>query len=268
MKIAKIMGNPLIRLASNIVYAIACCTTGILSHSWWFIAIGGYYIVLSMARYYLLHILRKEPSREQTATKTTGILLIVLSVCIAGINTLSVIKDRGTVFHKIIMITIAVYAFTKITVSIWGLAKLKKHSLPLMRSLRNIAFADALVSIYTMQRSMLVTFPGMAPSQIQFFNIFTGTAVWLVTLFLGINLIGGKRITMAKSKFVQANEKIAETVSNGYKKIENGVVNGYKKIETGVVNGYTKIEDKFVDTFLKKDGETIEEAKARLKREE
>ena len=58
MKITKIMGNPLIRLASNIVYAIACCTTGILSHSWWFIAIGGYYIVLSMVRYYLLHILR------------------------------------------------------------------------------------------------------------------------------------------------------------------------------------------------------------------
>lgn len=45
-------------------------------------------------------------------------------------------------------------------------------------------------------------------------------------------------------------------------------MNGYKKIETGVVNGYTKIEDKFVDTFLKKDGETIEEAKARLKRKE
>ena len=29
-----------------------------------------------------------------------------------------------------------------------------------------------------------------------------------------------------------------------------------------------KIEDKFVDTFLKKDGETIEEAKARVKEEQ
>ena len=42
---------------------------------------------------------------------------------------------------------------------------------------------------------------------------------------------------------------------------------GYKKIEQGVVGGYTKIEDKFVDTYLTKDGETIEEAKARLKKE-
>ena len=41
---------------------------------------------------------------------------------------------------------------------------------------------------------------------------------------------------------------------------------GYKKIEKGVVDGYTKIEDKFVDNYLTKDGETVEEAKKRLKK--
>jgi uncharacterized protein YutE (UPF0331/DUF86 family) len=43
-------------------------------------------------------------------------------------------------------------------------------------------------------------------------------------------------------------------------------VDGYKKIEKAVVTGYTKIEDKFVDSFLTKDGETVEEAKERLKK--
>ena len=62
---------------------------------------------------------------------------------------------------------------------------------------------------------------------------------------------------MAKSKLVQANEKIAE-----------GVVGGYKKIENSVVGTYQKIEDKFVDQFLTKDGETVSDAKARLKEEE
>ena len=52
------------------------------------------------------------------------------------------------------------------------------------------------------------------------------------------------------------------------KKIEQAVVDGYKKVEESVVGGYKKIEDKFVDTFLKKDGETIEEAKARIKEEQ
>ena len=59
------------------------------------------------------------------------------------------------------------------------------------------------------------------------------------------------------SKIVDAN-----------KKIENAVVGGYKKIEDTVVGGCKKVEDKFVDTFLKKDGEAIEEAKERLQQEQ
>ena len=62
---------------------------------------------------------------------------------------------------------------------------------------------------------------------------------------------------MAKSKFIKVNEKIAEKVTNGFQKM-NGAV----------VGGYTKIEDKFVDRYLTKDGETIEEAKKRLKQEQ
>lgn len=50
---------------------------------------------------------------------------------------------------------------------------------------------------------------------------------------------------MAKSKLIKANEKIAEKV----------------------VNVYEKIEDRFVDNYLTKEGETIEEAKDRLKNE-
>ena len=84
---------------------------------------------------------------------------------------------------------------------------------------------------------------------------------------------------MAKSKLVQANDRIAEAVVGGYKKIEDGVVGGYKKIEEGVVGGYKKIEngavggfnkiaDKFVDNFLTKEGESVEEAKERLAAEQ
>lgn len=73
---------------------------------------------------------------------------------------------------------------------------------------------------------------------------------------------------MAKSKLVKANEKIAESVVGGYKKIEDGVVGGYKKIEDGAVGGFKKITDKFVDNFLTKEGESIEEAKARLAAEQ
>ena len=51
------------------------------------------------------------------------------------------------------------------------------------------------------------------------------------------------------------------------KKIENTAVGSYNKIEKSVVDGYTKIEDKFVERYLTKDGETVGEAKKRLKDE-
>ena len=66
------------------------------------------------------------------------------------------------------------------------------------------------------------------------------------------------------SKFVEANEKIAEGVVKGYKKIEDGVVGGYKKIETGVVEGFGKVTDKCVEVLFAKDGESVEDARKRL----
>ena len=62
---------------------------------------------------------------------------------------------------------------------------------------------------------------------------------------------------MAKSKLVEINEKIAEKV-----------VGGYKKIEEGAVGGFNRIADNFVDNFLTKEGESVEEARERLVKEQ
>ena len=61
---------------------------------------------------------------------------------------------------------------------------------------------------------------------------------------------------MAKSKLVKVNEKIADEV-----------VSDYKKIEDGFVDGFNKISDRFVESYLTKDGESVDEAKARLNQE-
>ena len=281
MKIMKRVWNPYASLLINSLYAVGNCAIGLLSHSWWFITAGAYYAVLSAARFCVMNTARKAKDYTDGAAfarRTTGILLIVLSVCLVGINILSAVKERGTNFHEIVMIAIAVYAFSKITLAIIGIARARQCASQFTKTLRNISFADSVVSIYSLQRSMLVSFPGMKPSEIQLFNVLTGTAAWIIVLFLGINLLGGKYVNMAKSRIVKVAAKITESVTDGYKKVEQGVVDGYKKVEQGVVDGYkkieqsvaggyAKIEDKFVDTYLTREGETIEEAKERLRKE-
>lgn len=61
---------------------------------------------------------------------------------------------------------------------------------------------------------------------------------------------------MAKSKLLKAN-----------KKIEENVIKNFRKINDAVIENYTKIEDKFVDQYLTRNGETVADAKARLKKQ-
>ena len=70
------------------------------------------------------------------------------------------------------------------------------------------------------------------------------------------------------AKMADMNEKIAKTVTEGYKKIEDGVVEGYKKIENGVVEGFNKVSDKFIDALFTREGESVEDAKKRLSEKE
>ena len=253
-------------VAANIAFAAYQGVLGFVLHSWWFITLSVYYVLLSVMRFAILRMPQDQASGG-FVRRFTGIMLMVLAWCLSGTVILCTMKERGVRHHEIVMITLALYAFIKVTLGIMNLVKAARHASSAWVCLRNISLADALVSICSLQRSMLVSFGDMAQADIVLFNVLTGSGVCLIVFILGLNLTGGKRITMAKSKMAEANEKIAEGVVKGYKAIEKGVVDGYKKVEQGVVSGFTKIEDKFVDRYLTRDGETVEEAKARLKKE-
>ena len=262
--------SPYLSFGLHLLYAVGHMALGVYLRSWWFITTGVYYAVLAASRWLVWWLWRRAKGDSAAVSRTpqyVGRLLVLLSCCVAGINVLAIVEGRGTAFHEIVMITIATYTFTRITIAVVEMVRARRHPSPLIQTLRNLSLASACVSVYSMQRSMLVSFPGLPMAEIQFLNICTGTAVWLIVLSLGINLMGGKYTTMAKSKIVKVGQKIAAAVTDGYHAIETGVVDGYKKIEKGVVDGYTKVEDTFVDTYLTREGETVEDAKSRLKGE-
>lgn len=258
MKKITVEQTAILSLCINIAYGVYNLVTGLLSHTWWYITLGLYFSILGIMRFSVLQIKRKADnvSDESFAKKFTGIMLTVLSVCLIGTVILSSVTERGVNHGIIAMIAIATYSFTKVTMAIINLVKARKNDSAVIKTLRSISFCDAFVSIASLQRSMLVTFSGMDEKSILILNIFTGSAVCLIVFITGLELIEGKLYKMAKSKIVQANKKIADTV-----------VDGYKKIENAVVGGYTKIEDMFVDMYLTHDGETAEEAKERLKKQ-
>ncbi len=189
----KIFKSAMLSLVINILYGIYNLIVGVITDSWWFLTAGTYYLILSIMRYSVLRAKRK---RIKNFLKPfTGIMLMMLSVPLSGMVVLASIKDRGTDFHEIAMITIALYTFTKFTLATINLVKSKRNTPERIKILRNISFADAFVSIFSLQRSMLVSFEGMTANHIRIMNIVTGSAVCAIIFMLGFNLIYKKKST-------------------------------------------------------------------------
>lgn len=265
----RIVVKAVLSLVFNLLFAFYNGIVGFLSSSPIFVASAAYYLLLCVMRFLAVFYIRKRKMQDSRAlTSAIGILLILLSILFHSMVIVSMKDKTAAIYGTITMITIASFTFTKITTAAVTAVKHRKEKSWLYRSVNAVRYSEVAVSLLTMQQSMLVSFEGADEKSAVILNACTGAGVCFFILALGIRILKRKEIKMSKSKFVKANEKIAETVVDAYKKVEDTVVDGYKKVENAVVSGYTKIEDKFVDRYLKKDGETVEDAKKRLKKEE
>ncbi len=190
MQMNKTLKFALISLLFNMIYSVYHIVFGITTQSWWLFSIGIYYAILSIVRFVVL----QHKGKKRFVIQFTGIMLMVLSLSLVGTVILAFIKDRGTVFHLIVMLAIAVYAFTKITLATIKWIKARKSTSAKLITLRNISFADAFVSIFSLQRSMLVSFEGMSEIEIRFMNLATGSAVCIIVFLLGLNLVHTKKL--------------------------------------------------------------------------
>ncbi len=188
MRMDRTLKLALVSLLFNMVYSAYHIIFGIATHSWWFFTIGIYYAILSIVRFVVLQHKRE----KHFIIRFTGIMLMVLSLSLVGTVILTFVKDRGTVFHLIVMLAIAVYAFTKITLATIKWIKARKSKSVKLITLRNISFADAFVSIFSLQRSMLVSFEEMTEMEIRIMNVATGSAVCIIVFLLGLNLLHTK----------------------------------------------------------------------------
>ena len=187
MKTDNLITTASLVLVINTAYAVGNLLLGVSKVSWWFITLGVYYIILSTMR--LTAIIMSRKIKSGVTSKYVGVMLMVTALPLLAIVFLCFVKEVGSQFHEIIMIAMAAYAFTKITLAIINLIKVRKGSSEVEKSLRNISLADALVSIASLQRSMLVSFGDMSASDIKIFNVLTGTGVSVLIFLLGLNLV-------------------------------------------------------------------------------
>ena len=70
----------------------------------------------------------------------------------------------------------------------------KEELAQIIRDTKDPRIADAFVSIFALQRSMLVSFEGMNETEIIIMNAVLGSAVCIIVFLLGLNLVRSKKI--------------------------------------------------------------------------
>ena len=202
----------LISLLFNIVFTTYHIVFGIATRSWWLFTVGVYYAVLSIVRSAVIQT-KKE---NNFTTKFTGVMLMLLSLSLVGTVILAVVRDRGIVMYDSVMIAVAVYSFTKITIAIINLVKARNATSEKLVSLRNISLSDACVSIYALQRSMLVSFGDMSETDICIFNAVIGAVVCVTVFLLGLNLARHKKILFRNLNEQNDKNQISENDSSDF----------------------------------------------------
>ena len=173
-------------LLINIAYAAVNVALGLISPSAWFVTMGAYYLVLAVVRFVALISSKKE--ENPFLLGFSSVLFMTLSLPLIGMVILSSARERGMELHEILMITMALYAFTKVTLAIINLCEARKYKSDAVKVMRCVSFADALVPIASLQRSMLLSFGDMAEADIRLFNILTGSGVCVIVFILGLLL--------------------------------------------------------------------------------
>ena len=150
-------------LVWNALYGIFQLWLGFYHHTFWFYSLGAYYTCLGVMRFFLVrHTTRYAPGeRMQTELKkyrACGIVFLVMNLALALIIFFMIYWNRTFEHHMITAIAMAAYTFTALTTAIINVIKYRKYNSPVFSASKAISLAAALVSMLTLESTMLTTF--------------------------------------------------------------------------------------------------------------
>ena len=150
-------------LAWNALYGLFQLWLGFYHHTFWFYSLGAYYICLGVMRFFLLLHTRRYAPGEKMQTelvkyRACGWVFLLMNLALALIIFFMVYWNRTFEHHMITAIAMAAYTFTAFTVAIVSAVKYRKYRSPVYSAAKAISLAAALVSMLTLESTMLTTF--------------------------------------------------------------------------------------------------------------
>ena len=195
--------------AWNTLYGIFQLWLGFYHRTFWFYSLGAYYICLAIMRFFLVRHTRKYAPGERMQAelakyRACGIVFLVMNLALALIIFFMVYWNRTFEHHMITAIAMAAYAFTALTTAIINVIKYRKYNSPVYSASKAISLAAALVSMLTLESTMLTTFGGetMTAATQKWMLGVTGGAISVLIVATAIYMIvvGTKKLKQLKSE--------------------------------------------------------------------
>ena len=191
-----------VSLIWNVMFAIFQLGLGFYHSSLWFYAMAVYYIILAIMRFFLLKHTRVYKANEKTNVEAKkyllcGWMLLVMNLALGIIVGLIVYQNKTFVYHEITAITFATYTFITLTFAIIGMVQYKKYNSPVYSASKNITLIAAIVSMLTLESTLLGTFGGeVSPILNQIMLSCSGLVVIGFALTMGLRMIikGNKQL--------------------------------------------------------------------------
>ena len=195
--------------AWNALYGIFQVWLGFYHHTFWFYSLGAYYICLAAMRFFLVRHTRRYSPGEKMQTelekyRACGIVFLLMNLALTLIIFFMVYWNRTFEHHMITAIAMAAYTFTALITAIINVIKYRKYNSPVFSASKAISLAAALVSMLTLESTMLTTFgDGTMTATAQKWMLgATGGAISLLILATAIYMIvfGTKKLKELKAE--------------------------------------------------------------------
>ena len=196
-------------LAWNALYGLFQLWLGFYHHTFWFYSLGAYYICLGVMRFFLArHTTRYAPGErmrdELTKYRACGIVFLLMNLALALIVFFMVYWNRTFEHHMITAIALAAYTFTSMTVAIINFVKYRRYNSPVFSAAKAISLAAALVSMLTLESTMLTTFGDgtMTAVEQKWMLGATGGAISVLIIATAVYMIvvGTKKLKLLESE--------------------------------------------------------------------
>lgn len=197
----KILYSTLCSMTVTFFFALYNGVMGIIMNDSWGMSISIYFLCLTIAR---ISALCCELKYRQNKLKTTqknayiglSVFMFFIDLCLIAPISLLITNPKDFTFGLIPAIVVATYTTYKVTIAIINFRKVKKTNNIIFKYLRELSIVDALVSILTLQHTLIMVNGGMTHDML----ILSCISSFVILLFVIIFSISQMIITTRKIK--------------------------------------------------------------------